>query len=84
MVQNNPNNQNWVFRYDYLKCINSKAIDIFIQNGLNISIIVNIIDMCSISTYKPSLLSTWSTHFQHGGDHLANQTCIARLPNVMW
>jgi hypothetical protein len=25
-VQQNPNNQHWVFRDDYLECINSKAI----------------------------------------------------------
>jgi len=44
-------NQHWVFRYDYLKYINSKAITQIIQGSLNIhvKIIVDIIDinMCT-------------------------------------
>ena len=37
--------KHWVFRDDYLKCINSKAITQIIQTSLNRSIIVDIIDI---------------------------------------
>jgi hypothetical protein len=45
MVQQNPNNQHWVFRDDYLECINSRAITQNIRKQLHRSIIIHVIDL---------------------------------------
>jgi hypothetical protein len=44
MVQQNPNNQHWAFRDDYLECINSRAITQNIRKQLHRSIIIHVIE----------------------------------------